>query len=60
MVDGTTASYTAMICDGGQPQPRAGFQVGDADEDDDNGPATGPKALSSVELAHLPGMTLIK
>jgi hypothetical protein len=60
MIDGTTASYTAMICDCEQPQPRAGFQVDDVDEDNNNGPATGLKVLSSVEFAHLPGMTLIK
>jgi len=29
------------------------------DEDDDNGPEAGPKALSSIELAHSPGMFFV-
>jgi len=58
MMDGTTSSYTEMILRGEQPQPRAA--VGDADdEDDDNGPEPGPKALSSIELAHSPGTSFI-
>jgi hypothetical protein len=60
MMDGTTASYTAMIHEGGLPRPRAAFEIGGGDEDNDNGPAPGPKTLSSVELARLPGTVLIK
>ncbi|KAH9994306.1 hypothetical protein BJV74DRAFT_877659 [Russula compacta] len=50
MMHGTTTSYTAMILRGEQPQPRVPAAV-DEDEDDDNGPVSGPKSLSSVELA---------
>ena len=56
MMDGTTASYTAMIHAGGEPQPRANVHGGD--EDDDNGPVAGPKTLSTVELARIPGQSL--
>jgi hypothetical protein len=57
MMDGTTAEYMAMILSGGQPQPRA-LPPAEADdgEDEDNGPAPGPKLLSSIELACTPGM----
>jgi hypothetical protein len=54
MMAGTTATYTTMILAGGEPQPRAAIG-GDGDEDEDNGPAAGPKALSTVELARFPG-----
>lgn len=54
MMDGTTAGYTAMILGGGQPQPRDLAPESDDDEDDDNGPALGPKSLSSIELARIP------
>jgi len=57
MMDGTTASYTAMIHAGGEPQPRAAVEG--ADEDDDNGPTPGPKTLSMVELAWLPGESFL-
>jgi hypothetical protein len=54
MMDGTTAEYTAMILSGGEPLPRTVAQgIGD-DEDDDNGPALGPKSLSSIKLAQAP------
>ena len=53
MMDGTTSTYTAMVHAGGEPQPRAVVEADD--EDDDNGPVAGPKALSTVELARLPG-----
>jgi hypothetical protein len=59
MMAGTTASYTAMVQEGGQPIPRARVEADNADEDDDSGPAAGPKALSSVELARMPGKCLI-
>jgi hypothetical protein len=55
MMDGTTASYTAMILRGEQPQPRA-QAVDREDDDDDNGPELGPKSLSSIELARSPSM----
>ncbi|KAF8490678.1 hypothetical protein F5888DRAFT_1807962 [Russula emetica] len=54
MMDGTTASYTAMVQEGGQPQPRPALEADDGDDGDDGGPVSGPKALSSVELACLP------
>jgi hypothetical protein len=61
MMDGTTASYTAMIQEGGRPVPRADIDGRDVlGEDGDNGPAAGPKALSSVELARMPGMFSIR
>lgn len=56
-MDDTTTTYTAMILNGGQPQPRA-LAEADDDEDDDNGPASGPKSLSSIELAHTAGILL--
>lgn len=62
MMNGTTASYTAMVLQGGQPQPRHprdAIRVGNANEDNDSGPATGPKSLSSVELGSFPGESLI-
>ena len=55
MIDGTTASYTTMIHTGGEPQPRA---VEGVDEDNDNGPVAGPKTLSTVMLAQIPGQSL--
>ena len=57
MMDGTTASYTAMILAGGKPQPRAILVVG-TDDVDENGPAAGPKVLSSVKLCQRPGTPL--
>ena len=54
MMDGMTTSYTAMILRGEQLQPRVPAAV-DKDEDDDNGPVSGPKSLSSVELAWTTG-----
>jgi hypothetical protein len=53
MMDGTTAEYTAMIFSGGQPMPRDSAPEADDNEDDDSGPAPGPKSLSSIELAHV-------
>ena len=56
MMDGTTASYTAMIQAGGVPQPRAVVEAANDDDDDnDNDPSPGPKTLLTVELAWLPG-----
>jgi hypothetical protein len=51
-----------MVLEGGPPQPRHprdAIRVGNADEDNDSGPATGPKSLSSVELGSFPGESLI-
>ena len=59
MMDGTTSSYTEMILRGEQPQAQAAAGDTDNDEDDDNGPEPGLKALSSIELAHSPGMSFI-
>ncbi|KIM80298.1 hypothetical protein PILCRDRAFT_9821 [Piloderma croceum F 1598] len=53
MMDGTTSSYTAMVLNGEQPQPHI-VAADDDNEDDDNGPVTGPKSLSSIELARIP------
>jgi hypothetical protein len=55
MMEGTTASYTAMILRGEEPQLRASVALVD-DEDDDNSQDPGPKALSSIELARTAGM----
>jgi hypothetical protein len=58
MMDGTTASYTAMVLAGGAPQrlPQSRVNIdGDGDDDDDNGPVAGPKVLSSVKLASKSG-----
>jgi hypothetical protein len=57
MMDGTTASYTKMVQDGGEPQPRAVPEANnhDTESGDDNGPVAGPKTLRSVKLAHRPG-----
>jgi hypothetical protein len=60
MMDRTTASYTGMIQDSGQPQPQATLEADGINEDDDNGPIAGPKALSSIELARLPSMISTK
>ena len=48
-----------MILRGEQPQAQAAAGDTDNDEDDDNGPEPGLKALSSIELAHSPGMSFI-
>ena len=55
MMDGATASYTAIILRGEQPQPWVVAAVSE-DDNDDNGPVSGLKSLSSVELAHTTGM----
>jgi hypothetical protein len=54
MMEGTTTSYTAMILQGELPQPKGSK---DGDEDDDIGPAHGPKSLSSIKLARTPGLS---
>ena len=55
MMDGTMLSYTEMSLRGEQPQVQAAM----VDADDDNGLEPGPKALSSIELAHSSGMSFI-
>ena len=55
MMDGMTTSYATMILRGKQLQPRVPAAV-DEDEDDDNGPVSGPKSLSSVKLAQTASM----
>jgi hypothetical protein len=42
-----------------QPQVWVAVVDADSDKDDDNSPEPGPKALSSIELAHSPGMSFI-
>jgi hypothetical protein len=55
MMDGTMSTYTTMIYTGGKPQPRAAVKGADNNDNDDNGSASGPKMLSFIELAWLPG-----
>ena len=50
MMAGTTSSYTAMILRGEQPSV---MEAADT-EDNDMGPASGPKVLCSVQLACTP------
>lgn len=50
MMEGTTSSYTAMVLEGHQPQPSAPPDT--FKDTDDMGPSSGPKVLSSIELAH--------
>ena len=50
MMAGTTSSYTAMILRGEQP---SAIEVADM-EDDDMGPASGPKVQRSIQLACTP------
>jgi hypothetical protein len=56
MMEGTTASYTAMILHGELPQPKVSEGGDDNGEDDDIGLSPGPKSLSSIELARTPGL----
>lgn len=57
MMEGSTTSYTAMALQGQQPQPLVDPTADDQDdfEDLDLGPVSGPKVLSSIELAKAPG-----
>ncbi|KAH9028665.1 hypothetical protein EDB85DRAFT_1867717 [Lactarius pseudohatsudake] len=53
MMEGSTASYTGMVLRGEQPQP-LGDPTEDGDDDDEDhdlGPVSGPRVLSSIELA---------
>lgn len=56
MMEGTTLSYTAMVLRGEEPQPPPAL-VPEGDRDD-HGAATGPKVMSSVELAATHGESL--
>jgi hypothetical protein len=58
MLEGTTSSYAAMILRGEAPQPRAPANHNGDNEDNDHGPAHGPKSLSSIELARKRGTLL--
>ena len=53
MMTGSTSSYTAMILRGEQPAVPVAVPVA-ADLEDDMGPTTGPKVLSSIQLASTP------
>ncbi|KAH9983602.1 hypothetical protein BJV74DRAFT_878857 [Russula compacta] len=48
MMEGMAPLYTAIILRGESPQPRT---MEDKDDDDDVGPVSGPKSLSSIKLA---------
>ncbi|KAH9986224.1 hypothetical protein BJV77DRAFT_1061839 [Russula vinacea] len=52
MLEGTTLSYAAMILRGEAPQPRATANHNGDNEDDDHGPARGPKAVEDL-AAHI-------
>ncbi|KAH9177891.1 hypothetical protein EDB89DRAFT_1809670, partial [Lactarius sanguifluus] len=56
MMEGSTSSYTAMVLRGEQPQRLADLTEdhNDDNEDHDLGPVSGPKVLSSIELAKIP------
>ncbi|KIM40548.1 hypothetical protein M413DRAFT_73023, partial [Hebeloma cylindrosporum] len=52
MMDGSTSSYTAMIYAGGAPTvPEPENEEEGLDDDEDLGPTSGPKVLSSIKLA---------
>ena len=56
MMEGSTYSYTAMLLEGGAPEPPALEDNSDMeDEDKDLGPSCGPKVLSSISLAKTSG-----
>jgi hypothetical protein len=58
MMEGSTSFYTAMVLRGEQPQPLLDPTDDDQDnEDHDLGPVSGPKVLSSIELAKTPGVS---
>ncbi|KAH8979145.1 hypothetical protein EDB86DRAFT_2814988 [Lactarius hatsudake] len=56
MMEGSTSSYTAMVLRGEQPRPLGDLAEDHEDEDEDHdlGPSSGPKVLSSIELAKTP------
>jgi hypothetical protein len=55
MMSGSTSSYTAMILRGERPAP---MEVDQEDDSNDMGPVSGPKVLSSVQLACTPRKVL--
>ena len=55
MMDGSTSSYTVMIQAGGTPTIRVCETEEELHDDEDLGPASGPKVLSSIELAKRTG-----
>ena len=59
MMEGSTSSYTAMVLRGEQAQPLVDCPTEDDDEySNDLGPVSGPKVLSSIELAKTPGASV--
>lgn len=56
MMEGTTASYTAGELRGELPVPRGEQDDGTLEEESDLGPVSGPRDLSSIELAVTNGM----
>ena len=60
MMDGSVFSYTAMIIGGGEPKPPEVEEDEEEleGEDDDLGPSSGPKVLSSISLSRNAGEPL--
>lgn len=58
MMAGSTSSYAAYIQAGGVPVPNDNDNDNELHEDDDLGPVSGPKVMSSVKLAATPGTCL--
>lgn len=52
MMQGSAVSYTAMVLRGERPQP---LGIVEDEDRDDHGAVTGPKVLSSIELAAVAG-----
>jgi hypothetical protein len=61
MMQGSTSSYTTMILEGKEPEPPPPVQRGGSNgfNADERGPVPGPKTLSSVELAHTAGKSIL-
>ena len=55
---GTTSAYMTMILEGGQPAVTVPIEETHNEEDNDIGPVSGPKVLSSIRLAATRGMLL--
>jgi len=54
MMSGSTSSYTAMLFKGEQPAVPVVLEANQEDDSNDMGPTSGPKVLSSVQLACTP------
>jgi hypothetical protein len=57
MMEGSTSSYMAMVLRGEHPQPLLD-PAEDHDHDNEEhelGPVSGPRVLSSIDLAKIPG-----